>query len=46
MPVLIYSDVTTQTRNRLIVIPVLAVPVLIFIISVIYKGLFAKSADN
>jgi hypothetical protein len=33
---------TQKTRNRLIVICVLAVPVIIFVVSVIYKGLFAK----
>jgi hypothetical protein len=37
--------VTPQKRNILIVILVMAVPVLIFIGSVIYKGLIAKSPN-
>lgn len=33
---------TPKTRNRLIAIVVLAIPVVIFICSVIYKGLIEK----
>jgi hypothetical protein len=37
--------VTPQNRNRLIAILILAIPVLIFIGSVIYKGLIEKSGN-
>jgi len=33
---------TSKNRNRLIAMAVLAIPVVIFIVSVIYKGLFEK----
>lgn len=33
---------TPKTRSRLIAVLVLAIPVVFFVISVIYKGLFEK----